>query len=464
MSSIWTIRRSATDTKLTGLCGGVARHWGVDPLLVRVGCVLLALSGGIGLVLYLAGWLLIPVEGKTKAQIDDLIGGQARSWPREAWIAIVAVSCVIAFTVLSPLTPFSFWPAVILALVWYFGYYKNRASGPGPSQVIPPVEAQQPPPARFFEYPGPATPFTEAADAWRERVEQAQRQHVSDPGPPVGQPATPAAASRDYRATVPLVEEDLHEPLGPAATLPLAQPLGAESVAYNAFLATPDPVGLYTEPVDGTVSTALAPTRPGVRTSAKRLRLISLVALGLTLSGLGFADTHGVHIPLAAYFASALLVLGLTLVAATWFGRARGILGLAMLVLITTLGTSLSGPVVQHQGWGAEEVVHTTAAQLAVGDAKDGGRLTVDLTQLDATADVSYTAKMDVGSLQVEAPTSMNVVVNSQVDVGGVVISGQKAEYGTELSSTVPIAPIDPKKRTLTLNLSVDAGVVQVRR
>ena len=74
MSSIWTIRRSATDAKLAGLCGGVAQHWRVDPLLVRVGWVLLALSGGVGLVLYLAGWLLIPLEGKDKAPVEDLFG------------------------------------------------------------------------------------------------------------------------------------------------------------------------------------------------------------------------------------------------------------------------------------------------------------------------------------------------------------------------------------------------------
>ncbi|HEY6813838.1 MAG TPA: PspC domain-containing protein, partial [Propionibacteriaceae bacterium] len=72
MSSVWTIRRSATDAKLSGLCGGVAQHWGIDPVLVRVGWVLLAFSSGIGLVLYLAGWLLIPVEGSDKALVDDL--------------------------------------------------------------------------------------------------------------------------------------------------------------------------------------------------------------------------------------------------------------------------------------------------------------------------------------------------------------------------------------------------------
>ncbi len=61
MSSVWTIRRSTSDVKVAGLCGGVARHWGIDPVLVRVGFVLLALTGGVGAILYVAGWLLLPV-------------------------------------------------------------------------------------------------------------------------------------------------------------------------------------------------------------------------------------------------------------------------------------------------------------------------------------------------------------------------------------------------------------------
>ena len=91
MSSIWTIRRSATDVKLTGLCGGVAQYWGIDPCWSgSVG--LLALSGGIGLVLYLAGWLLIPVEGNEKALADDLFGESVRRWPKELWITLVVVA------------------------------------------------------------------------------------------------------------------------------------------------------------------------------------------------------------------------------------------------------------------------------------------------------------------------------------------------------------------------------------
>ena len=126
MSSIWTIRRSATDAKLAGLCGGVAKHWGVDPLLVRVGWILLALSAGIGLVLYLAGWLLIPVEGRDRAPVDDLFGESVRRWPKELWITLIVIASLAMTTIFGWLSPFSIGPAIVIAVIWYFGFYKGR--------------------------------------------------------------------------------------------------------------------------------------------------------------------------------------------------------------------------------------------------------------------------------------------------------------------------------------------------
>ena len=168
VSSMWTIRRSATDRKLTGLCGGVARYWGIDPTLVRVGAALLALSGGIGLVLYLAGWLLIPEDGKTQAWADELFGPQVRRWSKEVWLAIVVIASVIAFAIFGAMTPFGVGPAIVLAGIWYFGYYRNHKQTGARAAVDPPDG----PDYEFISYPGPATPFTEAADAWRQRIEE----------------------------------------------------------------------------------------------------------------------------------------------------------------------------------------------------------------------------------------------------------------------------------------------------
>jgi len=464
MSSIWTVRRSATDAKLTGLCAGLGRHWGVDPVIIRVGAVLLALSGGIGLVLYLAGWLLIPVDGKTEAPIHDVLGEQARRWPREAWIVIVAICCILAFAVLGSITPFGFGPAVVLALIWYFGYYKNRSSqqngphrgdsryGRSPSGAGTPVQvaASQPAP-QFFDYPGPPTPFTEAATAWRRRVEEAQR-------------STQPAAQRGTPGPVPYAGEDLREPVGPAESLPPVRAFDPEALERSAFLATPDPVGLYVQPGSATAATVVAPPRRSATRSAKRLRLVSLVAVGLTLSGLGLASYLGATITVSIYLAATLLILGVTLVAAAWFGRARGILPVALLVLLATVASSAAGPVAESQGWGTDRVAYTTAPQLAAGDTRELGQLVVDLTDLTTTKDVSYTAHVGLGNLEVTAPKSVNVIVNWRFESGALMVDGEQLEAGSDLSGQQRPPTLDPRKKTLTLNLSVDQGVVQVRR
>ena len=143
MSSIWTIRRSTSDVKLAGLCGGIARHWGVDPVLVRVAFALLALSGGVGRG-PLPGRLAAAAGRRPEnAPVDDLFGEAARKWPREVWIAIVVIACVAGFAAVRlRSTPFSIGPAVVIAVIWYFGFYKprsgrDRAGGRAPAAVSP---------------------------------------------------------------------------------------------------------------------------------------------------------------------------------------------------------------------------------------------------------------------------------------------------------------------------------------
>ena len=49
-----------------------------------------------------------------------------------------------------------------------------------------------------------------------------------------------------------------------------------------------------------------------------------MLVLGLTLSGLAIADYFGAAVPIVAYAAVSLLVIGLTFIAATRFGRPCG--------------------------------------------------------------------------------------------------------------------------------------------
>ena len=67
------LRRSLDDRMLAGVAGGLARYFGVDAVIVRIAFVVLAVFGGTGIALYLAGLLLIPDEGSDQSIAGSLI-------------------------------------------------------------------------------------------------------------------------------------------------------------------------------------------------------------------------------------------------------------------------------------------------------------------------------------------------------------------------------------------------------
>ena len=57
--------RSKDDQKIAGICGGLGEMYNLDPNLVRIGLVFLALVTLVWpvVVTYLGGWIILP-EGK----------------------------------------------------------------------------------------------------------------------------------------------------------------------------------------------------------------------------------------------------------------------------------------------------------------------------------------------------------------------------------------------------------------
>ncbi len=47
---------------IAGVCAGLAAYLGVDPTLVRLAVAVVAVMGGIGVLLYLIAWIVIPEE------------------------------------------------------------------------------------------------------------------------------------------------------------------------------------------------------------------------------------------------------------------------------------------------------------------------------------------------------------------------------------------------------------------
>lgn len=54
--------RSGKNRILFGVCGGLAEYFEIDPVIVRVIFVMLALFSGIGFIAYLILMIVVPLE------------------------------------------------------------------------------------------------------------------------------------------------------------------------------------------------------------------------------------------------------------------------------------------------------------------------------------------------------------------------------------------------------------------
>jgi phage shock protein PspC (stress-responsive transcriptional regulator) len=149
MRDLGRLRRSVTDRHIGGVAGGLARHLDIDPIIVRVALVVLVFFGGSGLLLYAAGWLLVPEEGT----VDQPLGLDERS----RRIALIGAGVLAALAALGDWAgAFWFpWPVVGVALVvlWFLNRNQRRDAGRvDPAQVGPQTYLQA------YPDPGSADP------------------------------------------------------------------------------------------------------------------------------------------------------------------------------------------------------------------------------------------------------------------------------------------------------------------
>ena len=74
------ILRSRNERMIAGVAGGLATYFSIDPLVVRLGFALLSMVNGIGIMLYVLLWLLLPNEdsvaadsrGQVRENVDEM--------------------------------------------------------------------------------------------------------------------------------------------------------------------------------------------------------------------------------------------------------------------------------------------------------------------------------------------------------------------------------------------------------
>ena len=69
------VYRNQDDELVAGVCSGLAEYFEIDATLIRIIFIVLGISGGSGILIYLILWLLIPRKDKIK--IEKEIEGKA---------------------------------------------------------------------------------------------------------------------------------------------------------------------------------------------------------------------------------------------------------------------------------------------------------------------------------------------------------------------------------------------------
>jgi len=97
------LRRSRSDRVIGGVAGGLGQYFGIDPVIVRIGFILLTIFGGSGVLLYLLAWVIIAKEGRESSSAMRALQGSPDG-SRGLLFIVLAVGAVLILT--SPLVWF----------------------------------------------------------------------------------------------------------------------------------------------------------------------------------------------------------------------------------------------------------------------------------------------------------------------------------------------------------------------
>ena len=67
------LTRSRTNRVIGGVAGGIAAYTGLDSGIVRLITAVVVIFTGVGLVAYIAAWIILPEEGSSSSGLDSII-------------------------------------------------------------------------------------------------------------------------------------------------------------------------------------------------------------------------------------------------------------------------------------------------------------------------------------------------------------------------------------------------------
>jgi phage shock protein PspC (stress-responsive transcriptional regulator)/two-component sensor histidine kinase len=134
------LRRDRATGVVGGVCAGLGRRLGIDPLILRVGFVAAAIAGGTGVVLYAVCWALLPASGAAPAPVGRA-AGRREAWQVAGGIGLLLLAVLLLFRAWGIWAGDAIvWPVVLAtaggALIW------RQSQG---AEVVEPPREQAPP-------------------------------------------------------------------------------------------------------------------------------------------------------------------------------------------------------------------------------------------------------------------------------------------------------------------------------
>lgn len=122
---------------LAGVCAAIGRATNTDPVLWRVLLAVLGFFGGIGILVYVSAWLIIPGEGDTASPVESMLGrGRSSMSPVTVIVLGILVAVSFAFIVTDAFRAVLLGAAILISGALLLN--RERPGRPGPPVAPPP--------------------------------------------------------------------------------------------------------------------------------------------------------------------------------------------------------------------------------------------------------------------------------------------------------------------------------------
>ena len=490
-------RRSAGDRKIAGVAGGLGRAFGVDPILLRVGFVVLTIFGGFGGLLYVLGWLLLPADGDEVSAAEALLGRGRSSVPPPLAVGLGVVAVISAFSMFSwglPFLPLAIGGLVVLAVLRKRGHWQHRPRAPRYDwhgrdwdRTGPGADWSQRTDARVRAFSEHAQHWGERAQQWGEqaqrwgdhqrrsggsawgcsshrnhrdhRVEGASQQQSGPspfPQPPFWESRTDTGTDRTG-TPVDLTKQPAAEEPGadsftawpgpdgePRTTPPAWDPLGAAPFAWD----LPEPTPLPDRSV-----------QPRCRTVLPQVAMGATLLVGALLAGGVFAGWWALTWAQVSGLTLAVLAVGLLFSALR--GSGRSLIGGGVFLSLVTLALAVTG-ISGTNAYGATDLTPATLSELQGSYSVNAGELGLDLRNISIPRGTTKSVDVEVkaGHAVVQVPAGVTVDAVCSADVGHTDCLGAQSD-GVRQQSTGTAAG-SANSGTLQLTVHVRAGFAEV--